>query len=294
MTAKLIDGNQLSKELRAEFQVRVDRLRAGGVTPGLAVVIVGEDPASKVYVRNKAKACEAIGMHSEVHALSENTTQKELLEFIQFLNRNESIHGILVQLPLPKHIDSRSVIEAISIEKDVDGFAYQNVGELVIGESMFPPCTPFGVMKMLDFAGVAVEGKHAVVIGRSNIVGKPVALLLLHAGATVTICHSRTRNLADITRQGDILVAAVGKPNMVTADMVKPGAVVIDVGINRLDNGTLAGDVHFDSVKEVASWITPVPGGVGPMTITMLLGNTLKSAEMAAGLRSSSAETRIA
>jgi methylenetetrahydrofolate dehydrogenase (NADP+) / methenyltetrahydrofolate cyclohydrolase len=294
MTAKLIDGNQLSKELRAEFQVRVDRLRANGVTPGLAVVIVGDDPASKVYVRNKAKSCEAIGMHSEVHALSENTTQKELIEFIQFLNGNVNIHGILVQLPLPRHIDSRAVIEAISIEKDVDGFAYQNVGELVIGESMFPPCTPYGAMKMLEFAGVAVEGKHAVVIGRSNIVGKPMALLLLHAGATVTVCHSRTRNLPDITRQGDILVAAVGKPNMVTADMVKPGAVVIDVGINRLDNGTLAGDVHFDSVKEVASWITPVPGGVGPMTITMLLGNTLKSAEIAAGLRSSAAETRIA
>jgi methylenetetrahydrofolate dehydrogenase (NADP+) / methenyltetrahydrofolate cyclohydrolase len=294
MTAKLIDGNQLSKELRAEFQVRVDRLRANGVTPGLAVVIVGEDPASKVYVRNKARSCEAIGMHSEVHALSADTTQKELIEFIQFLNANGNIHGILVQLPLPKHIDSRAIIEAISIEKDVDGFAYQNVGELVIGESMFPPCTPFGAMKMLDFAGVAVEGKHAVVIGRSNIVGKPMALLLLHAGATVTVCHSRTRNLPDITRQGDILVAAVGKPNMVTADMVKPGAVVIDVGINRLENGTLAGDVHFESVKEVASWITPVPGGVGPMTITMLLGNTLKSAETFAGLRSGPRETRIA
>lgn len=294
MTAKLIDGNQLSKELRAEFQVRVDRLRANNVTPGLAVVIVGEDPASKVYVRNKARSCEAIGMHSEVHAMSADTTQTELIGFIEYLNANANIHGILVQLPLPRHIDSRAVIESISIHKDVDGFAYQNIGELVVGESMFPPCTPFGAMKMLDFAGVAVEGKHAVVIGRSNIVGKPMALLLLHAGATVTVCHSRTRNLADITRQGDILVAAVGKPRMVTADMVKPGAVVIDVGINRLDDGTLAGDVDFDAVKEVAAWITPVPGGVGPMTITMLLGNTIKAAEQAAGLRSGPAETRIA
>jgi len=294
MTAKLIDGNQLSKELRAEFQVRVDRLRANNVTPGLAVVIVGDDPASKVYVRNKARACESIGMHSEVHAMSGDTTQTELIGFIEYLNTNANIHGILVQLPLPRHIDSRAVIEAISIDKDVDGFAYQNIGELVVGESMFPPCTPFGAMKMLDFAGVAVEGKHAVVIGRSNIVGKPMALLLLHAGATVTVCHSRTRNLPDITRQGDILVAAVGKPRMVTADMVKPGAVVIDVGINRLEDGTLAGDVDFDSVKEVASWITPVPGGVGPMTITMLLGNTIKAAEQAAGLRAGSAETRIA
>lgn len=293
MTAKLIDGNQLSKELRAEFQVRVDRLRAKDVTPGLAVVIVGEDPASKVYVRNKARACEAIGMHSEVHAMPESTTQTDLIAFIDYLNGNANIHGILVQLPLPRHIDSRAVIEAIDMHKDVDGFAYQNIGELVVGESMFPPCTPYGAMKMLDYAGVAVEGKHAVVIGRSNIVGKPMALLLLHAGATVTVCHSRTRNLPDITRQGDILVAAVGKPRMVTADMVKPGAIVIDVGINRLADGTLAGDVDFDAVKDVASWITPVPGGVGPMTITMLLGNTIKAAERTAGLRSGSAETRI-
>lgn len=294
MTAKLIDGNQLSNELRGEFRVRVDRLRAAGLTPGLAVVIVGEDPASKVYVRNKARSCEAIGMHSEVHALAESTTETELIAFINTLNDNPAIHGILVQLPLPRQIDSRAVIEAIAQEKDVDGFAYANIGELVIGESMFPPCTPFGAMKMLEFAGVAVEGKHAVVIGRSNIVGKPMALLLLHAGATVTVCHSRTRNLAEIVRQGDIVVAAVGRPLMVTADMIKPGAVVIDVGINRLADGKLVGDVDFDAVKAVASWITPVPGGVGPMTITMLLSNTLKAAETAAGLRATKSDTRIA
>ncbi|MBL8518077.1 MAG: bifunctional methylenetetrahydrofolate dehydrogenase/methenyltetrahydrofolate cyclohydrolase FolD [Betaproteobacteria bacterium] len=293
MTAKLIDGNQLSQELRAEFRVRVDRLRSIGVTPGLAVVIVGDDPASKVYVRNKARACEAIGMHSEVHALAASTTEAELIAFISRLNTNPAIHGILVQLPLPRQIDSRAVIEAIAAAKDVDGFAYGNIGELVVGESLFPPCTPFGAMKMLEFAGVAVEGKHAVVIGRSNIVGKPMALLLLHAGATVTVCHSRTRDLAGIVRQGDIVVAAVGKPRMVTADMVKPGAVVIDVGINRLPDGKLVGDVDFDTVKEIASWITPVPGGVGPMTITMLLSNTLKAAETAAGIRATRADTRI-
>jgi methylenetetrahydrofolate dehydrogenase (NADP+) / methenyltetrahydrofolate cyclohydrolase len=294
MTAKLIDGNQLSQELRAEFRVRVDRLRAIGTTPGLAVVIVGEDPASKVYVRNKARACEAIGMHSEVHELPESTTEAELIAFIQRLNAKDAIHGILVQLPLPRQIESRAVIEAIAPGKDVDGFAYGNIGELVVGESMFPPCTPFGAMKMLEFAGVAVEGKHAVVIGRSNIVGKPMALLLLHAGATVTVCHSRTRDLAGIVRQGDIVVAAVGKPRKVTADMIKPGAVVIDVGINRLPDGKLVGDVDFDAVKDIASWITPVPGGVGPMTITMLLSNTLKAAEKAAGIRSTHADTRIA
>jgi len=294
MTAKLIDGNQLSRELRAEFQVRVDRLRSIGTTPGLAVVIVGADPASKVYVRNKAKSCEAIGMHSEVHELAQSTTEADLIAFVRNLNANPAIHGILVQLPLPRQIDSRAVIEAIAPEKDVDGFAYGNIGELVVGESMFPPCTPFGAMKMLEFAGVAVEGKHAVVIGRSNIVGKPMALLLLHAGATVTVCHSRTRNLAEVVRLGDIVVAAVGKPRMVTADMIKPGAVVIDVGINRLPDGKLVGDVDFDTVKDVASWITPVPGGVGPMTITMLLSNTLKAAEKAAGIRSNKAETRIA
>ena len=294
MTAKLIDGNQLSQELRAEFRVRVDRLRAIGVSPGLAVVIVGEDPASKVYVRNKARACEAIGMVSEVHELADSTDEADLIAFIERLNAKPTIHGILVQLPLPRQIDSRAVIESIDPAKDVDGFAYSNIGELIVGESMFPPCTPFGAMKMLEYAGVAVEGKHAVVVGRSNIVGKPMALLLLNAGATVTVCHSRTRNLAEMVRQGDIVVAAVGKPRMITADMIKPGAVVIDVGINRLPDGKLVGDVDFEAAKAVASWITPVPGGVGPMTITMLLSNTIKAAERAAGVRDTNSDTRIA
>jgi methylenetetrahydrofolate dehydrogenase (NADP+) / methenyltetrahydrofolate cyclohydrolase len=293
MTAKIIDGAQLSKQLRAEFQIRVDRLRAAGVVPGLAVVIVGEDPASKVYVRNKARACEAVGLHSEVHALSEDTSQEELLSFIAWLNSNPAIHGILVQLPLPKHIDSRAVIEAIEVEKDVDGFHYYNVGQLVAGESMFPPCTPFGCMKLLEYADAAIEGKHAVVIGRSNIVGKPMALMLISAGATVTVCHSKTRNLAEVARSADILVAAVGKPRMITGDMIKRGAIVIDVGINRLADGTLCGDVDFDAAAELASYITPVPGGVGPMTITMLLANAIKSAEKTAGLRQTAAETRI-
>ena len=293
MTAKLIDGNKLSQDLRSEFRVRVDRLRAAGVPPGLAVVIVGNDPASQVYVRNKAKACESIGMHSAVHALSGDISEDQLIDFVRGLNADAAIHGILVQLPLPRHLDSRAVIESIDPHKDVDGFAYSNIGELVVGESMFPPCTPYGSMKMLESAGIAIEGKHAVVIGRSNIVGKPMALLLLHAGATVTVCHSRTRNLADVVRQGDIVVAAVGKPRMVTADMIKPGAAVIDVGINRLPDGMLVGDVDFDGVKEVAGWITPVPGGVGPMTITMLLSNTLKAAERAAGLRATAQDTRI-
>ena len=294
MTAKLIDGVKLSNELRAEFRIRADRLRAAGVVPGLAVVIVGEDPASKLYVRNKARACEAIGVHSEVHALAQTTSQATLLGFIASLNANPAIHGILVQLPLPRHIGIRAVIEAISVEKDVDGFHFYNVGQLIVGEAMFPPCTPYGCMKMLEHAGVSIEGRHAVVIGRSTMVGKPMALMLLNAGATVTICHSKTRDLAGFARSADILVAAVGRAKMVTGDMVKPDAVVIDVGINRLPDGTLCGDVDFDAVKQIASHITPVPGGVGPMTITMLLSNTLKAAEKAAGLRATSAETRIA
>ncbi len=293
MTAKIIDGARLSKELRAEYQIRVDRLRAAGVTPGLAVVIVGDDPASKVYVRNKARACQALGMHSEVHEMAADTTQRELLEFIAWLNANAAVHGILVQLPLPKHIDPDAVIETIAVAKDVDGFHYHNVGQLVVGSSMFPPCTPFGCMKMLESAGVDPSGKHAVVIGRSNIVGKPMAMLLINAGATVTVCNSKTPDLASFTRSADILVAAVGKPAMVKADMVKPGAVVIDVGINRMPDGTLRGDVDTAAVVEVAAWITPVPGGVGPMTITMLLGNTIKAAEKAAGLRSGAGETRV-
>jgi len=293
MSARIIDGKSIAAQYRAEFALRVERLKSRGIVPGLAVVIVGTDPASQVYVRNKALASGAIGMHSEVHALSADTSQAHLIAFVSSLNANDAIHGILVQLPLPKHIDARAVIEAIMPEKDVDGFHYFNVGSLVVGEPAFYPCTPWGVMKMLEHEGVAIEGMHAVVVGRSTIVGKPMALLLLNAGATVTICHSKTRDLGAMTRQADLLVAAVGKARMITGTMVKPGAVVIDVGINRLPSGKLAGDVDFEAVSAVASRITPVPGGVGPMTIAMLLGNTVKSAERVAGL-GTRAETRIA
>ncbi len=275
MSARIIDGKAIAAQYKQEFAIRVERLKDRGVMPGLAVVIVGDNPASQVYVRNKALASGAIGMHSEVHALSSDTPQSQLIAFVRSLNANPAIHGILVQLPLPRHIDGRAVIEAIIPEKDVDGFHYFNVGGLVVGEPAFYPCTPWGVMKMLDHEDIGVEGKHAVVVGRSTIVGKPMALLLLNAGAT------------------DILVAAVGKARMIGADMVKPGAVVIDVGINKLPDGRLAGDVDFEAVAQVASRITPVPGGVGPMTIAMLLGNTVKSAERVAGL-ATWAETRIA
>jgi len=293
VTARLIDGKAIAAEMRHECAIRVERLKARGVVPGLAVVIVGEDPASQVYVRNKAVASEGIGMHSEVHAMSRETTQQQLLSFIHSLNANRNIHGILVQLPLPRHIDARAVVAAIDPGKDVDGFHYFNVGALVAGEPAFYPCTPWGVMKMLEHEGVKVEGRHAVVVGRSNIVGKPMALMLLNASATVTVCHSKTPDLAAITRQADLLVAAVGRPRMITADMVKPGAVVVDVGINRLPDGKLAGDVDFAAVSQVASLITPVPGGVGPMTIAMLLANTVRSAERVAGM-GGRAETRIA
>ena len=293
MSASLIDGKAIAQQFRAELGVRVQRLKGAGVTPGLAVVIVGEDPASKVYVRNKALACEQVGMHSEVHALSAQTSQQHIIDFVRRLNADDAIHGILVQLPLPNRMDSRAVIEAISPLKDVDGFHYQNVGGLMVGEAAFYPCTPWGVMKLLEEEGVQVEGKHAVVVGRSNIVGKPMALLLLNASATVSICHSKTPDLGAITRQADILVAAVGKPRMIRAEMVKPGATVIDVGVNRLPDGKLAGDVDFDEVAKVAGRITPVPGGVGPMTIAMLLGNTVKSAERVASL-GAHGETRIA
>jgi methylenetetrahydrofolate dehydrogenase (NADP+)/methenyltetrahydrofolate cyclohydrolase len=293
MTARIIDGKAIAQAYRDELAIRVQRLKNEGVTPGLAVVIVGDDPASKVYVRNKALACEQAGIHSEVHALAAATSQGQIIDFVRRLNEDRGIDGILVQLPLPNRMDSRAVIEAISPDKDVDGFHWRNVGALVVGEAGFYPCTPWGVMKMLEEEGIAVEGKHAVVVGRSTIVGKPMALLLLNAGATVTVCHSKTRDLAAMTRQADILVAAVGKARMIRADMVKPGAVVIDVGINRLPDGKLAGDVDYAEVAKVASHITPVPGGVGPMTIAMLLGNTVKSAERRAGL-GASAETRIA
>ena len=293
MTASLIDGKAIAAQFRAELAIRVSRLRSRGIVPGLAVVLVGEDPASQVYVRNKALACDSTGIHSQVHRLAAGTGQAQLISFLERLNADPAIHGILVQLPLPRPLDSRTVIEAIRPEKDVDGFHFFNVGSLVVGEPAFYPCTPWGVMKMLEHEGIAIEGSHAVVVGRSTIVGKPMSLLLLNAGATVTICHSKTRDLGAMTRQADILVAAVGKPRMIKADMVKPGAVVIDVGINRLPDGKLVGDVDFDAVRAVASRITPVPGGVGPMTIAMLLGNTVKSAERAAGL-GTLAETRIA
>jgi methylenetetrahydrofolate dehydrogenase (NADP+)/methenyltetrahydrofolate cyclohydrolase len=293
MSARLIDGKAIAAMYRQELAVRVARLKDRGTVPGLAVVLVGEDPASQVYVRNKALACEATGIRSEVHRLSAGTSQAQLISFVQRLDADPAIHGILVQLPLPKPLDARAVIEAILPEKDVDGFHYFNVGSLVVGEPAFYPCTPWGVMKMLEHEGVPIEGSHAVVVGRSTIVGKPMSLLLLNAGATVTICHSKTRDLGAMTRQADILVAAVGKARMIKADMVKPGAVVIDVGINRLPDGKLVGDVDFDAVREVASRITPVPGGVGPMTIAMLLGNTVKSAERVAGL-AAKGETRIA
>ncbi|CAB5673113.1 Bifunctional protein FolD [Delftia tsuruhatensis] len=284
MTAQLIDGNALSRQLRAEVAQRASALKARGTTPGLAVVLVGDNPASQVYVRNKVKACEDAGFHSVLEKYDASMTEAELLARVEALNNDPSIHGILVQLPLPGHIDDHKVIETISPLKDVDGFHVASAGALMVGEVGFKACTPYGCMKMLESIGMKdLRGKHAVVIGRSNIVGKPMAMMLLAANATVTICHSGTADLAAMTRQADIVVAAVGKRNVLTADMCKSGAVVIDVGMNRNDDGKLCGDVDFDGVKEVAGFITPVPGGVGPMTITMLLVNTMEAAERAAG-----------
>ena len=279
MTAQLIDGNALSRQLRADVAARVQALKARGVTPGLAVILVGDNPASQVYVRNKVKACEDTGMHSVLETWPASLTEAELLARVDAMNNDPAIHGILVQLPLPAHIDAQKVIEAIDPAKDVDGFHIASAGALMTGMPGFWPCTPYGCMKMLEHIGFDLRGKHAVVIGRSNIVGKPMALMLLQKNATVTICHSATQDLKAQTLQADVIVAAVGKRNVLTADMVKPGAVVIDVGMNRNDVGKLCGDVDFDGVKEVAGWITPVPGGVGPMTITMLMVNTLESAE---------------
>ena len=279
MTARLIDGAALAQRLRLHFRERALALAAQGRPPGLAVVIVGDNPASKVYVRNKVRACEEAGFHSQMIALPADTSESSLLARLAALNADASLHGILVQLPLPAHIDSHRVIEAIAPAKDVDGFHVASAGALLTGLPGFAPCTPAGVMEMLKFEGIDPAGRHAVVLGRSNIVGKPIALLLLQAGATVTICHSKTQDLAAITRQADILVAAVGRVNLVTADMVKAGACVIDVGMNRDAAGKLCGDVDFSGVREVAGWLTPVPGGVGPMTIAMLLANTLKAAE---------------
>ncbi|ABE44591.1 bifunctional methylenetetrahydrofolate dehydrogenase/methenyltetrahydrofolate cyclohydrolase FolD [Polaromonas sp. JS666] len=279
MTAQLIDGNALSRQLRAEVARRAAALRARGITPGLAVVLVGENPASQVYVRNKVKACQDNGLHSVLEHYPAALSEAELLARVHALNNDPAIHGILVQLPLPAHIDAHKVIEAIAPGKDVDGFHVASAGALMVGQPGFWPCTPYGCMKMLESIGYDLRGKHAVVIGRSNIVGKPMAMMLLQKNATVTICHSATKDLKAMTLQADVIVAAVGKRNVLTADMVKPGAVVIDVGMNRNDEGKLCGDVDFEGVKEVAGYITPVPGGVGPMTITMLLVNTLESAE---------------
>jgi len=279
MTAQIIDGVALSKQLRADVAERTLQLKSKGVTPGLAVILVGEDPASQVYVRNKIKACEDCGIKSVFEKYDATLSQVDLLARINALNADASIHGILVQMPLPKHIDPHAVIEAISASKDVDGYSTLSAGELMTGKPGFNPCTPYGCMKLIESTGINLKGKHAVVIGRSNTVGKPMAMMLLAANATVTICHSATPDMKAHTLQADVVVAAVGKRNVLTADMVKPGAVVIDVGMNRDGNGKLCGDVDFEAIKPIASHITPVPGGVGPMTITMLLVNTLISAE---------------
>jgi methylenetetrahydrofolate dehydrogenase (NADP+) / methenyltetrahydrofolate cyclohydrolase len=285
MTARLIDGKALAARLRSELIPRIDALKVRAVSPGLAVLLVGDDPASAVYVRNKIKACEDCGIRSVFERLPATVGEVELLAVIRRLNADPGLHGILVQLPLPGHLNAQRVLESIAFDKDVDGLHATNAGLTLMGTPHFRSCTPYGVMKMLESAGVQLAGSHAVVLGRSNMVGKPMAMLLLAANATVTICHSATRDLPSITRQADVLVAAVGRRNLVTADMVKPGAAVIDVGTNKTPEGRLAGDVDFDAVKEVAGWISPVPGGVGPMTITMLLTNTVESAERAAGLR---------
>ncbi len=279
MTATIIDGIAVSKVIRAEWKQRVELLKAQGVAPGLAVILVGDNPASQVYVRNKVKACSDMGLHSELHQFPADVTEQAVLARIAELNANAKIHGILVQLPLPPQIDNNKVLEAISVEKDADGFHLYNLGALVTGGTVFPPCTPYGVMALLDHYRIPIEGCNAVVVGRSNIVGKPMALMLLARSATVSICTSKTRDLRQYTSMADILVVATGKPKMVTGDMIKPGAVVIDVGINRTPDGKLVGDVDFGSAKEKASYITPVPGGVGPMTITMLLANTVQAAE---------------
>ena len=278
--ATIIDGKAISQKIRSEVKAATEILiREKGVTPGLAVVLVGDNPASKVYVGSKEKACVEMGFYSEKHVLPVTASQDELLKLIDKLNKDKNIHGILVQLPLPKQINEDLVLEAITPEKDVDGFHPYNVGRLAVGKPLFQPCTPYGMMKMLEYSNISVEGKHAVIIGRSNIVGKPIALMLLQKSATVTICHSKTKDLKAEVKRADIVVAAIGKPEFVTGDMLKEGAVVLDVGINRLESGKLVGDVNFASAEKVASAITPVPGGVGPMTIAMLMFNTLESAK---------------
>ncbi len=282
--AKIIDGKAVSASVKEAVAKEAAALKEKGILVGLAVVIVGNDPASRVYVNNKKKACAACGIESYEYALPEETTEEELLALVGKLNGDPAVNGILVQLPLPRQIDEHRIIEAISPKKDVDAFHAVNVGKIMIGDFDFLPCTPSGCMDLIDSTGVPVEGKRCVVIGRSNIVGKPMAMLLLHRNGTVTICHSKTKNLKEICREADILVAAVGRPNFVTADMVKEGAVVIDVGMNRLENGKLCGDVDFEGVSKVAGWITPVPGGVGPMTIATLMRNTLTAAKLQNGM----------
>lgn len=277
--AQIIDGKAVSAQIRAEQAARAAQMKEQGVEPALAVILVGEDPASKVYVRNKARACKECGIRSEVIRMSAETTQGELMAEIARINNDPSIHGLLIQLPLPAHLDEEAALAAVDWRKDVDGFHKMNAGALLEGSEGVRACTPAGCMELLKRSHVALEGAQAVVVGRSNIVGKPMALMLLEANCTVTVCHSRTKNLADIVRSADIVVAAVGRPNFITGDMIKPGAAVIDVGINRLEDGTLCGDVEFDSASEKAGWITPVPGGVGPMTIAMLMKNTLDAAQ---------------
>ena len=279
MTAKIIDGRAIARKMRARCAARVRELAALGVTPGLAVLMMGDDPASTVYVRNKANACREIGMYSEMHVFPRDCDQGEVLARIHSLNADRRIHGVIVQLPVPAGFDLRRVLEAVALEKDVDGFHLYNVGSLVIGDTIFPPCTPYGVQFLLEHEGIRVEGQNVVVVGASNIVGKPMAMMLLRNEATVSICHVKTRDLAQYTILADILVVAAGRPNLIVAQMVKTGAVVIDVGINRLADGRLVGDVDFEGVRQKASHITPVPGGVGPMTVTMLLHNTIQAAE---------------
>ena len=280
MTAKLIDGNAIARKVREEIRTRVDALKQRrGVTPGLAVILIGEDPASKVYVRNKIRACAEVGIESQVVRFANTVSEQDVLDCIERLNRDKAINGILVQLPIPPTISIRAVLETISVDKDVDGFHLYNVGGLVAGDSVFPPCTPYGVQKILEYEGIPLEGRNVTVVGASNIVGKPMALMLMQSEATVAICHAKTRDLAQYTILADILVVAAGRPNLILPQMVRTGAVVIDVGINRLPDGRLVGDVDFEGVRQKASHITPVPGGVGPMTVTMLLYNTVASAE---------------
>jgi methylenetetrahydrofolate dehydrogenase (NADP+)/methenyltetrahydrofolate cyclohydrolase len=281
MTAQILDGNAIARHIRGQLRERVDALKARGVTPGLAVIVAGDNTASRVYMSNKVRACAEAGLHSEVHAMDGGSSERAVLATLEKLNRDPRIHGIIVQLPLPRGLDAERITQSIAVEKDVDGFNWRNLGALVGGRPTFVPCTPLGVMELLDRAGAALEGRHAVVVGRSNIVGKPLALMLIARGATVTVCNSRTPDLGEVTRRADILVAAAGKPELIDAAMVKPGAVVIDVGINRLPQGGIVGDVEFAGVKEVASMITPVPGGVGPMTVAMLIANTVTAAERA-------------